>query len=138
MKRAVVSLLLPFLMLACAFGGEALPQKFDPRRDAAADVEAAVVLVKAGGKRVLVDVGGEWCTWCHVLDQFIAANEDVRQLLADNYVWVKVNWSFQNRNEPLLSRWPRVTSYPHLFVLDGSGQLVGSQNTTQLRGRPEL
>lgn len=133
MIRVIVSVLSAmFLLLASAFGAEALPQKFDSRRDAAADVEAAVTLAKASGKRVLVDVGGEWCTWCHVLDQFIAANADVRQLLDDNYVWVKVNWSLQNRNEPLLSRWPKVTSYPHLFVLDAAGQLVDSQATTDL------
>ena len=43
-----------------------------------------------------------------------------------------VNWSPQNRNESLLSRWPRIKGYPHLFVLDGDGKLVHSQDTSQL------
>jgi thiol:disulfide interchange protein len=127
------------LLLACALVGvlparaaSDLPAKFDPARDAAADVATAVAMAQAQGKRVLVDVGGEWCSWCHILDRFIAANADVRQLRDDHYVWVKVNFSPQNRNEALLARWPKVKGYPHLFVLDAQGRLVHSQNTDEL------
>ena len=106
-----------------------LPRKFDPSRDAAADVAQAVSIANARGKRVIVDVGGEWCTWCHIMDRFIATNADVRALIDAKYVWVKVNFSKENRNEALLSHWPRIGGYPHLFVLDASGKLVHSQDT---------
>ena len=109
-----------------------LPAKFDPTRDAGADIAAAATAAKAQHKRVLVDVGGEWCPWCHILDRFVAANPDVKQLVEDHYVWVKVNWSPQNRNEAVLSRWPKVSGYPHLFVLDGDARLLHSQDTGQL------
>jgi thiol:disulfide interchange protein len=125
------------IVLAAAVGGfltcgalaQGLPAKFDPARDAAADVAAAVATAKAQGKRVLVDVGGEWCPWCHILDRFVAANPDVQALRDANYVWLKVNWSKENRNEALLARWPRVNGYPHLFVLDADGRLLHSQDT---------
>ena len=99
-----------------------------------ADARAAraVALAKAEGKRVIVDVGGEWCTWCHILDRFIAANADVRAVLEAHFVWVKVNFSPQNRNDELLSRWPQVDGYPHLFVLDAQGALLHSQDTSML------
>jgi thiol:disulfide interchange protein len=109
-----------------------LPQKFDPRRDPAADIATAVSLAAAQGKHVMVDVGGEWCSWCHLLDQFIASNDDVRQLVDAGYVWVKVNYSPENKNQQLLSRWPKVRGYPHLFVLDANGRLVHSQDTSVL------
>jgi thiol:disulfide interchange protein len=109
-----------------------LPLKFDPTRDAAADVAQALALASAEGKRVIVDVGGEWCTWCHIMDRFIAANDDVRALIDASYVWVKVNWSPQNENRALLSRWPKIQGYPHLFVLDANGKLLHSQNTAEL------
>jgi thiol:disulfide interchange protein len=79
-----------------------------------------------------VDVGGEWCAWCHILDRFIVRDEAVRSALEADYVWVKVNWSPSNKNEQLLSRWPRIASYPHLFVLDGKGRLLHSQPTAVL------
>jgi thiol:disulfide interchange protein len=108
------------------------PDGFDPGRDAAADVAAAVTLAAREEKRVLVEVGGKWCTWCHVLDRFFRAHDDVRRLRDEHYVWVSVNWSPQNRNEALLSRWPKITGYPHLFVLNEAGQLIHSQATSEL------
>lgn len=125
-----------FALACCAFAGlaqaQALPAKFDPARDAAADVRTAVAQARAQGKQVLVDVGGEWCIWCHILDKFIATHAPVKQLVDRHYVVVKVNFSPQNRNEAVLSQWPKVKGYPHLFVLDGSGKLVHSQDTSEL------
>lgn len=118
--------------LAPAWAATQQPQGFDPARDGAADVAAAVTLAASEGKRVLVEVGGKWCTWCHVLDQFFSSEDDVRRLRDEHYVWVKVNWSPQNRNEALLSRWPRIQGYPHLFVLDETGRLIHSQATSEL------
>ncbi len=69
------------------------------------------------------------------MDRFIAANADVRAAIDASYVWVKVNFSKENRNEALLRRWPKVAGYPHLFVLDGSGALLHSQNTGELEAR---
>ena len=131
MMKKLLNLLATALLFAIAHAAMAqgLPAKFDPARDAAADVATATAAAKAQRKRVLVDVGGEWCPWCHILDRFVAANADVKKLVDDNSVWVKVNWSPQNKNEALLSRWPKVKGYPHLFVLDGEGALVHSQDT---------
>jgi thioredoxin-related protein len=120
------------LLLCTAARAADLPTNFDPSRDAAADVAHAIALAHADGKRVIVDVGGEWCSWCHVLDRFIADNTDVRSLLEAKYVWVKVNYSKENRNAALLARWPKIAGYPHLFVLDANGRLVHSQDTSEL------
>jgi len=123
---------LVLLAVACAAAALELPDKFDPARDPARDVAAAAAAAKAQGKRVLVDVGGEWCVWCHIMDDFIAANPDVRSVLDAGYVVVKVNWSRENKNEAFLSTLPAIKGYPHLFVLDGSGKLVHSQETDVL------
>jgi thiol:disulfide interchange protein len=133
-KRQLLGLLVA-LPLGHAWGVAALAEKFDPARDAEADVDRAVARARAEGKVVLVDVGGEWCAWCHILDRFIASHPEVLRTLQDHYVVVKVNWSPQNRNEKLLSRWPRPSGYPHFYVLDGSGRLLASQATGELEAR---
>ena len=130
MPRLVFAALL--LLLSQCLLAQNLPAKFDPARDAAADVATATSIARTQRKRVLVDVGGEWCPWCHILDRFVAGNANVKKLVDDNYVWVKVNWSPQNKNEALLSRWPKVKGYPHLFVLDADGTLLHSQDTDAL------
>jgi len=105
---------------------------FDPARDAAADIDAAIAEAKRTGKRVLIDVGGEWCVWCKRLDKFFEDNRDVASYMHRHYVTVKVNYSKENKNEAVLSRYPKVAGYPHLFVLDATGALVHSQDTGKL------
>jgi thiol:disulfide interchange protein len=131
--RSVVVIVASLVFAARVLAAD-LPATFDAARDAARDVEHAVELAKAQGKRVIVDVGGEWCTWCHIMDRFIAENADVRAMIDAHFVLVKVNYSRQNTNEALLSRWPKVAGYPHLFVLDATGALVHSQDTGALEG----
>ena len=46
--------------------------KFDPNRDAQKDIDNAIVKAKKFNKRILLDVGGEWCIWCRRLDSLFA------------------------------------------------------------------
>ena len=108
------------------------PEKFDPARDAEADVREAVATAKRGGRRVILDVGGEWCVWCKIMDRFIEEHAELHALRASGFVWLRINYSRENKNEALLSRYPKVKGYPHLFVLDSEGNLLHSQDTDQL------
>lgn len=110
----------------------ALGAQFDPKRDPANDLETAEVEAKRGGKRILLDIGGEPCELCHVLDEFIEGDAEVRSFRDANYVWVKVNVSEENRNEAFLAQYPKITAYPHLLVLDADGKLLHSQLTGEL------
>ncbi len=103
--------------------------KFDPTRDSQKDLEAAKVVAAKETKNILLDVGGEWCSWCHKLDAFFEQNKDVSGFLYDNYVVVKVNYSKENKNEVFLAKYPTINGYPHLFVLDSNGKLLHSQDT---------
>ena len=132
LRIALLHSIVALLVATCASVAIASDAAFDPRRDAAADVARAVQVARSEGKRVLIEVGGEWCAWCKIMDRFFAANERVRTLRDAHYVWVKVNWSKENRNEALLSRWPKIEGYPHIFVLDASGALLHSQDTSLL------
>ena len=120
------------LLVASIATAAGLADRFDPARDPAKDVAAAVAQAKAEHKRVLVDVGGEWCSWCHIMDRFFAADAEALALRERAFVLVKVNYSPENRNEAFLARWPRIEGYPHLFVLGPDGALVHSQDTGAL------
>ena len=131
MHRRLLLSCLAALVVTPAWGF-GFPEKFEPGRDAMADVEQALGLAQAQGKLVFVDVGGEWCTWCHVFDRFVASRPEVRKTLEEKYVVVKVNYSPQNRNEKLLSRWPKAKGYPHFYILDGNGRVLVSQASGEL------
>jgi len=106
--------------------------RFDPARDAAKDIDAAVVEARASGRRILLDVGGEWCIWCRRLDSLFQRRADLADFMHSHFVVVKVNVSPENRNEAVLARYPKVAGYPHLFVLGGDGALLHSQDTGAL------
>ena len=105
---------------------------FDPARDAEKDLRDAVTLAGQSGRRVLMDVGGEWCVWCRRLDTLWATNAGLRAYRDSNYVTLKVNWSPENKNVALLSQYPKIPGYPHLFVLEKDGKFLHSQDTGEL------
>ena len=110
----------------------ALNAMFDPKRDPASDLEMAKVEAQRGGKRILLDVGGEWCSWCHILDKLVEEDAEIRSFRDANFVWMKVNYSEENENKAFLSAYPEIKGYPHLFVLDADGKLLHSQFTGDL------
>lgn len=107
-------------------------EKFDPLRSPKADLEAAIRKASASGRRIILDVGGEWCGWCIYMDKFFIENPSLAKLRDDNFVWIKVNTSPENENKEFLSAYPEATGYPHLFVLDEKGVLLHSQHTDVL------
>ena len=129
---AIVILLLPAFTAEQPAPAYRPVLKYDPKRDAAADIEAAVAEAGRSKRHVLIEVGGEWCAWCHRLDAYLKQRKKLSALLERNFVVVKVNYSPENENEEVLSRYPEVAGYPHFFVLDGQGKLLHSQDTARL------
>jgi thioredoxin-related protein len=108
-------------------------EKFDEKRDPANDLQLAVKEARVSKRRILLDIGGEWCIWCRRLDTLFLKHPDLTEFLHDNYVVVKVHYDNKvNTNEKFLSRYPKITGYPHLFVLDKNGKLLKSQDTAEL------
>ncbi len=104
---------------------------FDPARDSAKDIADAVKLATKENKHILLDVGGNWCPWCHKLDSLFNSDKDIATLLKQ-YVVVKVDFSQGHENKEVLAKYPKVAGYPHLFVIDKSGKLIQSQDTGKL------
>ena len=105
---------------------------YDRRRDAAADLRSAVTAAGVLKRRILIEVGGDWCVWCHTLDRFIATSPEVAEAFRQSFVVVKVNYSFDRPNSAFLSKYPKIPGYPHFFVLDSDGTFLKSQNTSTL------
>ncbi len=101
-------------------------------RDPALDLQVAVERAQTEGKRILLEVGGDWCGWCKLLDGFIHDHPAVFGKLEAGFLIMKVNWSRDNRNEEFLGQYPTIRGYPHIFVLEKDGTFLHSQNTAEL------
>jgi thioredoxin-related protein len=120
------------LILFAQDGGYKAVDKFDPSRDPFKDLKAATAEAKRTNKKIILDVGGEWCIWCHRIDAFMEEEKEIKELLEKHYIIMKINYSKENKNEKFLSGYPEIAGYPHFFVLDKIGKLLHSQNTGEL------
>ncbi len=102
---------------------------YDATRDPAKDLEAAIALATQTHRKILLEVGGDWCVYCNLMDQTFDTHPKLVRLRDENYVTVKVNYSKENPNEAFLSKYPKIPAYPHFFVLDSKGVLLRSQAT---------
>jgi thiol:disulfide interchange protein len=130
MKRVLlICAVLSAVLIFVSCSSEPEGAGYDPARDPAADLAAAMEEASASGRRILLEVGGEWCHWCHILEEFFDTHDEHRKLLNDRYVVVKVNYSPENENEAFLSRYPPFKGYPHIMILNADGSHLHSQDT---------
>lgn len=114
-------------LAACGKAGS-----YDASRDAAADIKAALVQARGGGRRVLVEAGGNWCSWCRTMDRFFEEHAELAALRDRNFVLVRVSVEPSGPVPAALKAYPPPAGFPHLYVLDENGSLIQSQNTAEL------
>jgi thioredoxin-related protein len=140
MKTAIFSALLCGLVFISQLTAQSIDsnkttalrhKKFDPTADAHKDIKDGVALAKKSNKSIILDVGGEWCPWCHRLDSLFMLNKDLNDYLNEHYILVKINVSKENKNEGVLSKYPKIEGYPHVFFLNNKGTLIHSQDTEE-------
>ncbi|MCX6142019.1 MAG: thioredoxin family protein [Ignavibacteriales bacterium] len=92
-----------------------------------------VALARTQNKKLLIDVYTDWCGWCKKMDSDVYTNENIRTLLASNFVAVKLNAESSNNvtvgtdqlDEASLARAMGVSGYPTTVFLDsGAGPIT--------------
>jgi len=106
---------------------------YDDQRDPFADANAALALARATNRNVLIEIGGNWCTWCHKMDAFLLKNPNIYNKLHSEYVLLKINVSDSNENETFMKSLPPVLGYPHMYVSTGNGKMLLSKDTAELQ-----
>ena len=96
------------------------------------DAVAAIKLAQQTKRNVLIEVGGNWCVWCHKMDDFLEQNPDIYNALHNRYVLLKINVSDSNENEAFMKSLPPVLGYPHMYVSTETGKMILSKDTAEL------
>lgn len=130
-----VSKILPALILTFLFIGQAFSQEkvliYNPDANAKAAVDSAVIFAAETGKHVFLQVGGNWCPWCIRFHKFVEEDQSLDSLMKANFVVVKVNFSKENENRPLLASlgYPQRFGFPVFVILDGKGNPIHIQDS---------
>ncbi|SCL17651.1 Thioredoxin-like [Micromonospora rhizosphaerae] len=106
-----------------------LPDRYDPKRNPAADLKAALALAKADGKAVLIDFGADWCPDCHVLHELFQSAE-TKPLLEQNYHLLAVDVGEFDHNLKFAGKYVNLerSGIPALVVLTPEGKVRVATN----------
>ncbi|HEX7114053.1 MAG TPA: thioredoxin family protein [Steroidobacter sp.] len=126
LKGVAATFLLSTLIWASA---EAARLGYDPKADPFEQYHAAIERAGQEGKLVLVIAGGDWCSWCHVLNRFLERNETVRRELEDTFVVMKVYVGEENYNEDFFDQLPAARGAPHFWIISPDKHVLASQPT---------
>ncbi|HMN41025.1 MAG TPA: thioredoxin family protein [Phycisphaerales bacterium] len=108
---------------------------YDEGADAKTQIAEAIASAKQGGKRVLIQWGGNWCPWCIRLNQLMTTDAKIVEALRAGYVVVHVDAGRKEKNVDLAAQYKadvKKGGYPYLTVLDGEGTVVANQETGAL------
>jgi thiol:disulfide interchange protein len=105
-------------------------QPYDEAANADAQVAAAFARAQKSKKRVLIDLGGNWCVDCIVLANFVRLPE-MRRFMEAHYEEVLVDVGRFNRNLQIPARFgitERLKGVPALLIATPDGKLVNGDN----------
>ena len=129
------SFLIISLMFFCLLNLQAQdPKIYNPTADAKADIKAAVQKAAKEGKHVLVQAGGNWCSWCLRFNKMVTEDAQLDSALKANYVIYHLNYSKENKNEEVMASlgYPQRFGFPVFLILDGKGNRLNTQNSSYL------
>lgn len=107
---------------------------YDENVNAMNQISQAVEQAKLSQKYVLCQVGGNWCPWCICFAHFADTNATVNKIIKDNFVYIHVNYSRENKNPEAMKYLgnPARFGFPVFVILNGDGKPIHIQNSAYL------
>lgn len=107
---------------------------YDENADARAQIAAAVARAKKEHRRVLIQWGGNWCSWCHLLHNTLSTDRALKKELNYEYDVVLVDAGGRDQKNMDLAEklGAKIDGFPYLTILDGDGKPIAQQGTEPL------
>ncbi len=122
------------LTMGLTYGMQAQVKVYDESIDAMEQIQQAVEEARASGRYVMCQVGGNWCPWCVLFAKFAQTDSVIAPLMEENYVYIHVNYSKQNKNLEAMKYLgnPGRFGYPAFVVLNEKGEPIHIQESESL------
>ena len=107
---------------------------YNPAANATEDIDALIAQAKKEKKHIILQAGGNWCSWCYLFHDFINQNPSIKEVVDQNYLTYHLNYSKENKNQELLNKYnhPERFGFPVLLILNSEGMLIHTQNSALL------
>jgi thiol-disulfide isomerase/thioredoxin len=111
-----------------------LPLPYDVNANANADVDAALARAKATGKRVIIDLGGNWCGDCRVFAGILEVPA-VKKFVDAHYEVVVVNVGRYDTNLDIPARFglDKPKAAPTTLIVSADGKLLNGDDLVALK-----
>jgi thiol-disulfide isomerase/thioredoxin len=111
-----------------------VPRPYDERANADAVVDAAFAKARKSGKRVLIDLGGNWCPDCVTLANVMNL-PNVKPFIAAHYEVASVDVGHFDKNPQILTRfgfYGHLEYIPTVLVAEPNGELINGADVSHL------
>jgi thioredoxin-related protein len=104
------------------------PSVYDEKANAKELIDSALVSAKRENRRVLIQWGGNWCSWCLLLHERFRSDKVLAKTLRYEYDVVHID---SRNNGELMKKYgaDKNDGVPYLTILDGDGKLLINQST---------
>jgi len=111
-----------------------LPLPYDVNADARADVDAALARAKARGKRVIIDLGGNWCGDCRVFAGILEVPA-LKKFVDAHFEVVAVNVGRYDTNLDIPARFglEKPHAAPTTLIVSPQGKLLNADDLVALK-----
>jgi thioredoxin-related protein len=134
MKRKQISKALILFILTLSIStvhGQDSKNLYDPSLDGMTQIKEAIGKAEKEGKHVLIQYGGNWCSWCKKFDAFCKNDTTITGIISKNYIPVKLNYDPVNKNNPsnVFLGNPVRFGFPVLIIVDMKGKAIHIQDS---------
>jgi thioredoxin-related protein len=107
---------------------------YNPKANAQKDIAAAIAEAKKENKFVLIQAGGNWCSWCIEFARFAKEDAKIDSVIKASFIWYHLNYSKENENKAMFAKfgYPQRFGYPVFIILNGNGERIHTQNSEYL------
>lgn len=132
MKRQIIFFLL--LALSLTVRANYADSLYHPLADAKKDIADAIKKAKQEKKHVLIQAGGNWCSWCLEFNRVTTTDKKIDSAIQADYIVYHLNWSPQNKNYEIFKKYgfPIRFGFPVFLILDADGNLIHTENSSYL------
>lgn len=134
--KAIIVLSLVFSFLT--INAQESKKLYDPTLDGMKQIMEATRKAAKESKHVLIQYGGNWCSWCIKFDSFCKADSSISNLISANYIPVKLNYDPTNKNDEANAYLgnPSRFGFPVFIIVDGKGAVLHIQDSSLLEEGP--
>jgi len=136
MKQIISLITILFFMYTVSFSQR--EKLYDIDANPSEQFKEAIKKAKLENKHVMIQIGGNWCSWCYKFNDFYKNDTELDSMIKADYVVIHVNYNPKNKHD-LFERldFPQRFGFPVIVIVDAEGKRLHTQNSWYLEDGKE-